>query len=386
VALAVLGLLLAAGVPPAAARTDRPAATLLLPYFEVDLARDDGLTTRFTINNASATATLARVTLWTDLAVPVFAFTVYLTGFDVQRVDLRDVLEGRLPVTASPDPACDAPPLAGAALTALRNALRGQPSETFGGQCGGQAFGDGRARGYVTVDDMNACAAGFPGSPGYFAGGGLGEASNDNVLWGHYVLADRGRDGPLAAGGPLVHVPADGALGAPGTYTFYGGLLAFSAADNRRPLATSFAAPYVQPRPPGPGSGRTEDAAGVPYTRGTDLLVWRDVKAPSVAFACGGSPPWFPLGQAQAVAFDEQENPAEVAAGTTPFAAAAQRVPVDTPDLGLPFDFGWLFLDLSVATGAPVDPVAQAWVEVLHDPGGRLSVLQRPVQLDAPAP
>jgi len=33
-----------------------PAATLLLPYFEVDLNNPNGLTTLFSVNNASATA------------------------------------------------------------------------------------------------------------------------------------------------------------------------------------------------------------------------------------------------------------------------------------------------------------------------------------------
>ncbi|MBP9144591.1 MAG: hypothetical protein KBI44_08920, partial [Thermoanaerobaculia bacterium] len=40
---------------------DVPAATLLLPYFEVDLADPSGVTTLMSINNASATAVLAHV-------------------------------------------------------------------------------------------------------------------------------------------------------------------------------------------------------------------------------------------------------------------------------------------------------------------------------------
>ena len=52
-----------------------PAATLLLPYFEVNLNDPNGLTTLFSVNNASATAVLAHVVLWSDLSVPVLAFT-----------------------------------------------------------------------------------------------------------------------------------------------------------------------------------------------------------------------------------------------------------------------------------------------------------------------
>ncbi len=46
---------------------DRPGATLLLPYFEVDLDHADGVTTLFSVSNASATAVLANVVVWTDL-------------------------------------------------------------------------------------------------------------------------------------------------------------------------------------------------------------------------------------------------------------------------------------------------------------------------------
>ena len=80
---------------------DVPAATLLLPYFEVDLDDPNGITTLFSINNASATAVLAHVVVWSDLSVPVLDFNVYLTGYDVQTINLRDILvNGILPRTA----------------------------------------------------------------------------------------------------------------------------------------------------------------------------------------------------------------------------------------------------------------------------------------------
>src|SRR4051812_12198127 len=81
---------------------DVPAATLLLPYFEVDLNDPLGTNTLFSINNASATAVLAHVVIWSDLSVPVLDFNIYLTGYDVQTVNLRDILVGgKLPRTAS---------------------------------------------------------------------------------------------------------------------------------------------------------------------------------------------------------------------------------------------------------------------------------------------
>jgi hypothetical protein len=80
---------------------DVPAATLLLPYFEVDLNNPNGINTLFSINNASASAVLAHVVLWSDLSVPTFDFNIYLTGYDVQTVSIRDIFNGTVPRTAS---------------------------------------------------------------------------------------------------------------------------------------------------------------------------------------------------------------------------------------------------------------------------------------------
>jgi hypothetical protein len=102
-----LGLLLLLGRAEQAtavigAVDDVPAATLLLPYFEVDLNNPNGLTTLFSVNNASATAVLAHVVIWSDLSVPVLDFNIYLTGYDVQSINLRDIIvNGTLPRTAS---------------------------------------------------------------------------------------------------------------------------------------------------------------------------------------------------------------------------------------------------------------------------------------------
>src|SRR5690606_34307950 len=55
-----------------------PAATLLLPYFAVDLANPNGAQTRFSVINTAAAPTLAKVTLWSNLGIPTFSFDVYL--------------------------------------------------------------------------------------------------------------------------------------------------------------------------------------------------------------------------------------------------------------------------------------------------------------------
>lgn len=69
-----------------------PAATLLLPYFEVDLHDPNGETTLFSITNVTNVEQIAHVTLWTDLAYPVVTFDIYLTGYDVQSINLYDVI------------------------------------------------------------------------------------------------------------------------------------------------------------------------------------------------------------------------------------------------------------------------------------------------------
>src|SRR5207237_9392056 len=71
-----------------------PAATLLLPYFEVDTAAaaGTGATTLFTIVNTSRYPQIAHVTLWTDWSFPVLDFNIFLTGYDVQGINLFDVI------------------------------------------------------------------------------------------------------------------------------------------------------------------------------------------------------------------------------------------------------------------------------------------------------
>src|SRR5687768_8792189 len=84
--------------PPALAvigTTDNvPAATLLLPYFEVSLDDETDVNTVMQITNASASAVLGHVTLWTDLGVPTYSYDIYLTGFDTATIDLRLLFHG----------------------------------------------------------------------------------------------------------------------------------------------------------------------------------------------------------------------------------------------------------------------------------------------------
>jgi hypothetical protein len=395
---------------------DVPAATLLLPYFEVDAANPSGVTTLFSINNASATAVLAHVTVWTDLSYPVLDFNVYLTGYDVQSINLRDILlNGVLPHTASAgqDPgdsispkgplsqdinfaSCNnqlPPPstLPADFLAYLRAALTGQPSTAITGCsnsscCAAQAFGDNILRGYVTVDTVNNCTLKFPSDPGYFLQGGGGDATNQNVLWGDVFFVNSAEN--FASGNPLVHIEASATnpeTSVPGQYTFYGRYDNFQATDNREPLATNFAVRFVN---------------GGAFNGGTFLHVWRDSKSAPQSFNCaaGNGPTWYPLGQEALVIFNEEELPQQPQSfpvspqprnpSLIPFPAEANSTQVGGTSLPVPYAFGWLYLDLNTTiAGVPQpneDPAAaQAWVEVQMRAEGRYEVGFSAIKLDS---
>jgi hypothetical protein len=358
-ALLVLALLGFTGAVQAQKIAPEPAATLLLPYFEVDLVSATGVNTLFSINNAYSGAILAHVVVWSDLSVPVLDFDVYLTGYDVQTVSLRDLLvNGQLPQTSYAGGSCAGllpyPPLSATFINHLQTSLTGRPSPVLGNLCAGLNHGNLIARGYVTVDTVNDCSLLFPGDPGYF--GGI--VTDDNVLWGETFVVDPGQR--TAAGNPLVHIPALSTPAVPGDYTFYGRYVSWLGFDNRRPLATSFAARYLA------------DVSLPP----TDLIVWRDSKVITRPFPCTQRPPWFPLGEEGVAIFDEQENLDLLHPGWYPFPAEAQRVQIGGPNLPVPFSFGWINPNLNVfvpSAGAvpPFDPfAAQGWVSIVIDPFG----------------
>src|SRR5690349_21574919 len=65
-----------------------PAATLLLPYFEVDPTNATGTKTVMTVGNIGATETVAHVILWTDAGVPTINFDVRIPAKGVTEIDL----------------------------------------------------------------------------------------------------------------------------------------------------------------------------------------------------------------------------------------------------------------------------------------------------------
>ena len=400
--LAAAGKVLLLGVAalPASAVTCAvdpvPAATLLLPYFAVDLGDPNRLTTLFSINNAAAAAILAHVVVWSDLSVPVASFDVYLTGYDVQTINLRDIIVfGNLPQTASSgqDPSGTISPrgplsqdinfascqnvlppkaLPPAVLQHLQLALTGKASPLLQNQCAGQDLGDNIARGYVTVDTVRNCTVRVAGDDGYFGPPSTADATDQNALWGNWYMVDSPQS--YVIGSTMVGIEADAsnpATSTPGRYTFYGRYDGWSAVDHREPLASTFAAQYLNT-----GAGLFEG--------GTTLIVWRDPKVAQQPFPCpatgGGRPEWYPMGMEGLVIFDESENPAvaltyplcpQAPTAFIPIPAATQQVPVGYAQLPVPFKYGWMYVDLnaSAAHNPPplIDPAAaQAYVISAH--------------------
>jgi hypothetical protein len=207
----------------------------------------------------------------------------------------------------------------------------------------------------------------FPDNINYFVDGGLGDATNENVLWGDYFVVDPGND--FARGFTLVHLEADGtSLGvADGSCdtidrdptTFYCTIrnpTTEPGEDNREGLPSVYATRYL---------------AGGVFDGGTDLHVWRDKNGTGtgVTRSCATTPT--PLGAAQVGAFDEQENPAAApGVGAFPFntnlATVGTDITVDAP-------FGWLYLNLNDGNVSQ-EYFRQAAVSAVMSAQGRFSV------------
>jgi hypothetical protein len=401
-----------------------PAATLLLPYFEVDYTDLDGVTTLMSINNSSATAILAHVTLWTNWSQPSIDFDVYLTGYDVVTINMRDVFNGILPRTASAgqDPSdtispqgpisqdinfasCNGflpftnPVVTGSNLSRVRDGHTGNPVPSLGaGRCLGLAIededgeNDEIGRGYVTVDTVNQCSTAFAYDPGYFVDGGAGIATAQNVLWGDYFIVNPGEN--FAFGDNLVHIEADGLFNAASTptgYTFYGRYTFPTGGDNREPLGTTWAVRYLN---------------GGAFTGGTDLIVWRDSTAnnqPNNGFVCNVGPNWYPLNETEVIAFDEEEDAVEICfasgggvisppdPGSDPpcFPLETGRYAFGEGDLAVPYTFGWSYLNLNLPVDAPTGDtdfgstglIAQSYVTQSHNASGRFQVGLQAIEL-----
>ena len=331
-AAALLAATAAFGAVPATTNNDdtcdighAPAATLLLPYFEVDFKSPQATaqTTLFTIQNTSAMPQIARVTLWTDWGYPMLTFNIFLTGYGMQGINLYDVFTrgavagGSNQTTPGPrslrndqNPAflpdaastcsSDPGPLSAALVAELRTAFTiGQisaPGCTIVNRVGGAHT---NAIGYVTIDVVANCNATSPLAPGYFTS----EILFDNVLTGDYQhVSPNPATGNYSSGSPLVHIRAVPEGGPAGTfavttlpYTFYDLYTTearWHTQDRRQPLPSTFMPRYIE--------GRNGYFS-------TNLLIWREAfVAPALCPVSYASNAYLPL--AEVVRFDEHEN------------------------------------------------------------------------------
>lgn len=371
-----------------------PGSTLLLPYFEADLANADGVNTLFTISNTSATAVLANVTLWTDAGVSSYSFNIYLTGYDEQSVDVRGLFNGTLPITASAgqDPtdtlspkgplsqdinfaSCTGilpytNPLPQPLIDSLRAMHTGQP---IPGEptprCAGTDFGDQIARGYVTVDTRVACSTDVhPDDPAYAS-----LLSQQDVFAGDFQIvhpAQNFAQGEVMPALERIVLPQSG-------YSFYGAFSGGFASSPREPLPTHWGVPH---------------AASEGSHRSSDVIVWRDRKRVMTDFACGDGAQFHVA--SEAITHNDATGERVATAGNgmaVPLATQRHAVLTGTDFSGdiirVAAKSGWLDIDLNhdQPEANPYDGVAQSYVFGVMSSMGRFSVGVPGVQFDAAA-
>jgi hypothetical protein len=314
-----------------------PAATLLLPYFEIDPNTQNGVQTIFTVTNVSRFPQIAHVTLWTAWSTPVLDFNLYLTGYDVQAINLFDVIVRGLiapttgavyrtvPGTVGPNVvgatplasgSTNNPNLTAATATTCANIPGQLPGDGFialnvllalvNGRapllCSNAAIGPNngnRAIGYVTIDVAAECTNYLPTDPLYYTS--TNGILYDNVLIGDYAELT-GTQSFGAMGNPMVHIRAipEGGPGgsAPGTnlpFTFYNrysnaGTAGNPGLDRRQPLPSQWAARWI-------GGGVSSFS--------TSYKIWREgITGPN---SCPGTVN-SAIAVTNTIMFDEREN------------------------------------------------------------------------------
>jgi hypothetical protein len=327
-----------------------PAATLLVPRFEVEPGVANGKTTIVSFHNARATPVLTNVTVWSDLGVVVEHFPVYLRGYDAVSFDLREVFEVGYPRTVAQDPSyptCDGvlplAPRTPANAAALKARLTGKASD---GLCYGQDRADGRLRGYLTVDVVRQCGGAAPGTDAYFATDGSGTAAYDNALLGDYFIVDTNRGEAFADAAVHIEASVDSPLTTGTAYTFYGGIAGFDAADRREALPGTWMAPFDGSR--------------------GEIWVWRDPKQRVAPFACATKPSFLPLPVEDLGSFDFISDYDNLFARTPPVTGLLGDVLSSVTvgpggSLSVPFAAGQLYLSThGSVTGATTVPLADA--------------------------
>jgi hypothetical protein len=313
-----------------------PAATLLLPYFEVDInaPQTTAQTTLFTITNVTQIPQIAHVTVWTDLSYPVLDFNIFLTGYDVQGINLYDVIargfvasnagtsiddaisptgqrsldnddNNNFASSVASDCSILPGPIPNNILADVRTALTTGKAPN---SCGNGTVGlvHTNAIGYVTIDVASTCSVKLPIDASYY-NDPLDGILYDNVLIGDYQqINPNPTTGNYAGGNPLVHIRAIPEGGPAGIfvatnlpYTFYDRYTpaALRTFDRRQPLPVVFAARFIQG-----GTGAFN----------TNFKIWRE-GVTTGATACTSTAYTVNNGSAMVVRdivrFDEHENP-----------------------------------------------------------------------------
>lgn len=372
-----------------------PAATLLLPYFEVETSARN-VDTFFTIVNTSYLPQIAHVTVWTDWSMPILDFNVFLTGYDVQSLSLYDIIvngiiaptnpnltAGGTSSTTTPGSASalnNANPnislvgcanLPGFIPANLRAAIQaaltdGTPSAVLGctgtariGSAAGTHPSATTAVGYVTIDVTSVCSTTLPNSLTYFTT----EILFDNVFTGDYQVINKATGNNFTGANPLVHiraVPEGGRAGFPLTgaqtnfpRTFYARYtntaVAANNTDRRQPLPSVWAARWIQ---------------GGAAAQNTNVKMWREGVTGLTTCATASSNA--SLSIAEVVRFDARENPTTYAAGIIISPSVPVTVVTDEADkfatssTSFPplstsgDDNGWMYMNLDLV--APQEP------------------------------
>jgi hypothetical protein len=346
-----------------------PAATLLLPYFEVDLDDISRGTTLFTVTNVTNVDRVAHVTLWTDHAYPVLDFNIYLTGYDVQSINLWDVLARGLIAPpggtgtaatprrgsySDPNPSLDLRTcvlLPGVLDEPTLERLRRAFTEGVAGDCAAAGGKHARAIGYATIDVVGSCTATGPGDPAYWTR----DLRYDNVLLGETQYVDLAQDS--AQGTPMVHIRAIPEGGTPELRrrsfvldagferTFYGRYQPADAPrlDGRQPLPAQFAARWIE---------------GGPGDFGTSFKVWRESESSA---GCADFAHARVLDATDVVVFDEDENAAGLSAPfTLPATSLTSIGDGRYPRLANGALSGWVYMNLDA--GLHGRTATQNWV------------------------
>jgi len=371
------------------------AATLLLPYFDVDFRHQSttAVDTIFTVINTSRFPQLARITIWTDLGYPASWFSVFLTGYDAQTISMYDLLaRGNYPTTYSDTPhgpasaANDSNPNFQAAFVCTRMGGRipGPQLEQVqtmlskgirdGSDCPvGNAHPT--AVGYVTIDVISNCSLATPLDTAYYTNLLL----FDNVLTGDYErINPNTTTGNYAGGNPLVHIraiPEGGSSGTPVNvpmpYTFYDRYTPANARkiDRRQPLPSSFAARFIE---------------GGPTGFLTNLAIWREGVTGAVKNPCEyAKNANLPVPKANIVRFDEHENATVLSTDQSMPAVsviATEKTQLLPPQAGSGDVAGWLWMSLDNGAGHAqenpysIDRPSQNWVTIQMYAEGRYDV------------